>query len=214
MTAAAGLFVVVEGPEGAGKSTLVRALAARLAGEGRDVVAVREPGGTPLAEAARRLALEGSEALPAAVELFLVLAARADLVARVIRPALEAGRIVLADRFELSTMAYQVAGRGLPGDAVAAAARVATGGLVPDLVLVLDVPPALGLARQHASGKTPDRFEREDGEFHERVAATYRRASGPGVVHLDAGVAASVVAEAAWREVVAALTTPSMRGST
>lgn len=213
MTATPGLFVVVEGPEGAGKSTLVRGLAERLADEGRHVVAVREPGGTPLAEAARRLALDASETPPPAAELFLVLAARADLVARVIRPALEAGRIVLADRFELSTIAYQVAGRDLPADAVAAAARLATGGLTPDLLLVLDVPSAVGRRRQRAAGKTPDRFEQEDDEFHERVAAMYRRASGRGVVHLDASRSPEAVSEAAWREIVAAIATPSIRGS-
>src|SRR5438876_86302 len=123
-----GLFIVVEGPEGAGKSTLVRWLAARLRADGRRVVAVRQPGGTPVAEAARKLALRFPHAVAPAAELFLFLAARADLVHHVIRPALEEGQVVVADRFDLSTIAYQVAGGGLPSAEVAQAIRLATGG--------------------------------------------------------------------------------------
>src|SRR5881296_4653363 len=119
-------FVVVEGPEGAGKSTLVRWLGTTLRTEGRAVLTVREPGGTPLAEAARKLALKSRHDRAFGAELFLFLAARADLVERVIRPALEHGQVVIADRFGLSTLAYQVAGRGLPREDVEAALRVAT----------------------------------------------------------------------------------------
>jgi dTMP kinase len=204
-----GFFVVVEGPEGAGKSTLVRAIAARLLADGFQVLTVREPGGTPVAEAARKLALRSRHELSPAAELFLVLAARADLVARVIRPALDAGQVVLADRFDLSTRAYQVAGRGLGAEDVDAALRIATGGLVPDLTLVLDVPVQVGRDRQRKARKVQDRFEREDDAFHERVRATYRSAAGPGVVHVDATPSKQTVLDAAWREVqtVAALST-------
>jgi dTMP kinase len=205
------MFIVVEGPEGSGKSTLVKWLAGRLEAHGRSVVAVREPGGTPLAEAARTLVLTSREDLTPASELFLMLAARADLVARVIRPALAAGGIVVGDRYGLSTIAYQVAGRGLPARDVAAAHRVATGGLEPDLTLVLDVPVAVGRARQRQDGKSQDRFEREDDQFHERVRRAYREAAGPGVVHLDATQALTTVQEAAWQH-VAAVTAPSIRG--
>ena len=118
-----GIFIVVEGPEGAGKSTLVRWLGTMLRGEGREALTVREPGGTPIAEAARKLALKSRHDRAYAAELFLFLAARADLVERVIRPALASGQIVIADRFGLSTMAYQVAGRGLPPEDVGAALR-------------------------------------------------------------------------------------------
>src|ERR1043166_1096232 len=131
-------FVVVEGPEGAGKSTLVRWLGAAMRAEGRDVLTVREPGGTPIAAAARKLALKSRHDRAWGAELFLFLAARADLVERVIRPALADGQIVIADRFGLSTIAYQVAGRGLDRGDVEAALRIATGGLTPDLTLVLD----------------------------------------------------------------------------
>jgi len=106
-------FIVVEGPEGAGKSTLVRWLGTTLRAEGRAVLTVREPGGTPIAEAARKLALKSRHDRAFGAELFLFLAARADLVERVIRPALDSGQVVIADRFGLSTIAYQVAGRGL-----------------------------------------------------------------------------------------------------
>jgi dTMP kinase len=150
------------------------------------VLPVRQPGGTPVAEAARKVALRSRHEISPAAELFMFLAARADLVARVIRPAIEAGQIVLADRFDLSTRAYQVAGRGLPAADVDAALRLATGGLVPDLTLVLDIPVEIGRERQRRARKVQDRFEREDDAFHERVLDAYRGAAGPGVVHLDA----------------------------
>lgn len=205
------MFIVVEGPEGAGKSTLVKWLTARLAAIGHRVVAVREPGGTPLAEAARELALRTHGELSPAAELFLILAARSDLVDRVIRPALANGDIVLADRYGLSTIAYQVAGRGLPRQDVVTAHGLATGGLEPDLTLVLDVPVAVGRARQQADGKGQDRFEREDDAFHERVRNAYAQAADAGVVHLDASYPMEIVQEAAWRHVAAA-TAPSARG--
>ncbi|HUL50255.1 MAG TPA: dTMP kinase [Gemmatimonadales bacterium] len=197
-----GLFIVVEGPEGAGKSTLVRWLASRWAAEGRQVVSVREPGGTPVAEAARKVALTFPSAMAPAAELFLMLAARADLIEQVIRPALEAGHIVLADRFALSTFAYQVAARGLPRDEVTAANRLATGGLVPDITLVLDVPVDVGRGRQRR--KQRDRFEREGDAFHQRVRREYLAAQGPGVVHIDASLPRETVQQLAWRELLAA----------
>ncbi|HEU5467171.1 MAG TPA: dTMP kinase [Gemmatimonadales bacterium] len=205
------MFIVVEGPEGAGKSTLVRGINARFLAEGRQVLMVREPGGTPVAEAARKIVLKSRHDLSPASELFLYLAARADLVEKQIRPALAAGQVVLADRFDLSTRAYQVAGRGLPADAVQAALQVATGGLTPDLTLVLDVPVEVGRERQRKARKEQDRIERESDAFHHRVLEAYRKAAGPGVVHLDATQAKSAVLEAAWKEIGAA-SALSLRG--
>ncbi|HET7024173.1 MAG TPA: dTMP kinase [Gemmatimonadales bacterium] len=196
-----GFFLVVEGPEGAGKSTLAGALDTRLRAAGHVVTLVREPGGTPLAEAARALALDPGSRTGAGAELFLMLAARADLVDKVIRPQLASGAVVVADRFDLSTAAYQVAGRGLAADAVAAANGVATGGLRPDLTLVLDIPDGVGAARQAAGGKRPDRMEQEQAAFHQRVIAAYRAATGPHLVHLDASRSPADVAAAAWAEI-------------
>ena len=197
-----GFFLVLEGPEGAGKSTLAAALAERVRATGAAFVPVREPGGTSAAEAARAIVLDHAHAVGAEAELLLMLAARADLVRRVIRPALEKGSLVIADRFDLSTQAYQVAGRGLPADLVAAANRIATGGLVPDLTLVLDVTPEAGRVRQVVAGKVKDRMEVEGPDFHARVAAAYLAAAGPGVQHLNAELPADRLAEAAWMALV------------
>ncbi|MBI1966669.1 MAG: dTMP kinase [Gemmatimonadetes bacterium] len=207
----AGVFIVLEGPEGAGKSTLVRWLSARLLADGRPATTVREPGGTPVAEAARKVALKSKHDMSLTSELFLILAARADLVDRVIRPALEAGDVVLADRFGLSTLCYQVAGRGLPRAEVEAALRLATGGLEPALTLVLDVPVEVGRERQRRARKEQDRFERQDDAFHQRVREAYQRAAGPGVVHIDATRPKKTVQDAAWRE-VQAVAAPTLRG--
>ena len=204
--AVASMFIVVEGPEGAGKTTLVDRLADRLRRAGREVVAVREPGGTPTAEAARALMLDPDLSWSEPAELFLVLAARAELVARVIRRALSRGdAVVISDRFDLSTEAYQVVGRGLDREAVHAANRLATGGLRPDLTLVLDVPVEMGKRRQKEQGKEPDRMEQADAGLHEKVAAAFQGARGAGVVHLDATRPADEVEVAAWEIVRAHL---------
>lgn len=192
-----GFFVVVEGPEGAGKSTLVSALASRLRAEGLDPVVVREPGGTPVAEALRSAMLDGGH-LSAERELLFAVTARADLVARVIQPALEAGRFVLSDRYDLSTRAYQGAGRGIPADHVDWVNRAATGGLQPDLTLVLDLHAPVGRDRQLNAGKVGDRLDRESEAFHARVVEFYRRAQGRGLVHLDGTDSPEAVADAAW----------------
>ncbi|HET9150686.1 MAG TPA: dTMP kinase [Gemmatimonadales bacterium] len=193
-----GFFLVIEGPEGAGKSTLARALVQRMTARGLDVVAVREPGGTPAAELARQALLDPAHHLEPHTELLFVTSARAHLVQAVIRPALEAGRIVVSDRYDLSTMAYQSAGRGLPAGTVRTVNRVATGGLEPDLMIVLDVTPEEGRRRQERMGKGSDRIEREGTEFHARVRALYQSAAGPGVVHLDAAQPPEQVLNQAW----------------
>lgn len=184
-----GLFLAFEGVEGSGKTTQVALLAAWLRQQGHDVVVAREPGSTPLGERVRQTVLgEVGLQVPARSELFLMLAARAAFVEQVVRPGVEAGRIVIADRFELSTLAYQGAGRGLPLDEVSACNRIATGGVSPDATVLLDVDPGVGAARQRAEGKSADRMELEDEEFHRRVARAYRAhaARVAGIVRVDA----------------------------
>lgn len=184
-----GLFLAFEGVEGSGKTTQVRLLADFLRERGVPVVVAREPGSTPLGERIRSLVLDQAEVqIPARSELFLMLAARAAFVEQVVRPGLAEGRVVIADRFELSTLAYQGAGRGLPAEEVLRCNRVATGGLAPDVTLLLDLPPEEGARRQEAASKRRDRMEREEAEFHRRVALGYRRMAGSvaGLVTVDA----------------------------
>jgi dTMP kinase len=193
-----GLLITVEGIEGSGKTTQVAKLAERLRAGGGEVVVVREPGGTPLAEEARRLVLDPALQPGPAAELFLYLVARADLVRRVVRPALERGAVVLADRFDWSTRAYQIAGRGLPADRVLQANALATGDLEPDLVVVLDLVPGEGSARQEAAGKVRDRMELEDGRFHLRVAEAFRAAQGGNIVHVRGDRSPEAVHAEVW----------------
>jgi len=199
----APFFLVLEGPEGAGKSTLIRGLEARCREHGLVPVVVREPGGTPVAEALRAELLSDDRAWTPEAELLYMCTARADLVAKVIRPALAAGRVVLSDRFDLSTWAYQGRGRGLPETHLSWVNRAATGGLAPDLVLVLDLSPEEGRTRQESAGKQGDRLDRESVEFHSRVAAAYRSAVGQNLVHLDASADPASVLDAAWEVAVA-----------
>jgi dTMP kinase len=199
-----GFFLVVEGPEAAGKSTLVRALAQRMHDDGTEIVMVREPGGTPVAEALRHELLDAARHWTPPMELLYLVTARADLVTRVIRPALLAGRTVLSDRYDLSTTAYQGGGRELPLEQVRWVNAAATGGLAPDLTVVLDLDPGTARARQQRAGKGLDRLEREPHEFHARVAAAYSAAGGPGVHHIAADASPDEVLAAAWRLVVTA----------
>jgi dTMP kinase len=172
------LFITFEGPEGAGKTTQADALRSTLEGEGRQVVLVREPGGTPLGERVRALLLErGEDAARIAprADALLFNAARAQLVEDVIAPALARGAIVISDRFADSTLAYQGFAAGLPVEDLRALARVATGGLRPDLTILLDLPPASGLERK-AGDET--RFEEFDQGFHERVRQGFLTLAG------------------------------------
>ncbi|HET9040511.1 MAG TPA: dTMP kinase [Gemmatimonadales bacterium] len=199
-----GLFVVLEGPEGSGKSTLTAPLADRMRACGVDPVVVREPGGTRAGEIARQALLDPEHPVSPLTELFLYLAARAELVSTVIAPALAAGRVVLSDRFSLSTEAYQMTGRGIPPEVVKPANRAAAGGLEPDLTLILDLPPEVGRARQVAAGKRLDRLDSESMDFHRRVLAHYLAVEGDRVRHLDAGLPPDRLLQAVWAEIVAA----------
>jgi dTMP kinase len=164
-------FVVVEGGEGSGKSTQVQRLAAWLRARGREVVVTFEPGDTKMGAQMREVLLHGDAPLDDHAELLLMLADRAQHVAEVIRPALARGAVVVSDRFTPSTLAYQGVGRGLGVDAVAALDAFATGGLVPDLVVVLDVADAVAEARL-PPGR--DRVERAGAAFHAQVRGAYR----------------------------------------
>ena len=171
---AKGVFITFEGCEGCGKSTQVRELENHLKAQGCEVVSTREPGGTSVAESIRSILLDpGNETLSPVTELLLYEAARAQHVRERILPALEAGKTVLSDRFFDSTTAYQGAGRGLGAEDVVRLHAIATGGLTPDLTIVIDVPAALGLARATQGGS--DRIEREKIDFHERVRAEFLR---------------------------------------
>ncbi|MBE0416975.1 MAG: dTMP kinase [Coriobacteriia bacterium] len=162
------MFITVEGCEGTGKSTQVALLAEALRETGLVVTEVREPGGTPVSEVVRTVLLNREhDGLDPRAELLLYEASRAELVSRVIRPALAAGGAVICDRFFDSTTAYQGYGRELPLDQVVRLNQFAASGLVPDLTIVLDLDPAEGLTR--ATGSGVDRLEAEHLTFHERV---------------------------------------------
>jgi len=171
-----GLFVTLEGGEGAGKSVQAGALCARLRAAGVNAITTREPGGTPLGERLRAILLglsnEHAELAPLS-EALLFMAARAELVAAVIRPALARGELVICDRFSDSTRAYQGYGKGMDLSVIDELNAIATGGLAPDVVVLLDLPPDVGLSRRPPEGNS-DRFGRENIAFHERVRAGYR----------------------------------------
>ena len=167
-----GVFVTLEGVDGAGKSSHIEYIADAVRASGRPhVIVTREPGGTDLAERLREAIL--SEPMSPLMETLLVFAARADHVAKVIRPALEAGTSVICDRFTDATLAYQGAGKGVPADLIARLAQAAHPGLAPDRTLVFDCPYGVSRERLSKTGRALDRFEREDAAFHERVRKTY-----------------------------------------
>ena len=205
---ARGLFVTFEGGEGSGKSTQIARLAARLRAAGIEPLLAREPGGTPLAEGVRALLLDPAGSLEPLAEALLMEAARADLVARMLRPALEQGRVILCDRYDDSTLAYQGAGRGLDPDVLARLNRIATGGLHPGLTLLYDIDPAHGLERRSGSGRELNRLDRESRAFHERVRARFlelARAEPARFVVLDAAAPEEALERRGWQALEARL---------
>lgn len=163
------MFVTVEGIEGCGKSTLLAGLSERLRDRGGEIIVTREPGGTDLGNAVRRIFLERSFSPVPLAEALLVNASRAQHVAEVIEPAMKRGALVLCDRFVDSTLAYQGYGRGMDLKLLQRLCDSATGGLVPDVTFILDVPAAVSRARVLARHPQPDRVEAEDEAFHTRV---------------------------------------------
>ncbi|BFU93696.1 MAG: thymidylate kinase [Nitrospira sp.] len=172
-----GLFITLEGPEGSGKSTQIRHLAALLRHAGYRVVATREPGGTPVAEAIRNVLLlsRHTEPIGAKTEALLILAARSQHVTEIIKPALMQGAIVLCDRFSDSTIAYQGFGRGLDREWLKRVNAVVTEGLRPDFTILLDLPIAVGLARRRSSAGRQNRLDREAARFHRLVRQGFLR---------------------------------------
>jgi dTMP kinase len=199
---ARGRLIVLEGPEGVGKTTQHRLLADHVAARGRDIVPLREPGGTPAGDAIRALLLDPSSEIAAEAEALLYMASRAQLVKTVITPSLARGAIVLLDRFFLATYAYQGAGRGIPPEVLADVNHLATGELVPDLTLLLTLPVTEGLARA-ARRSAHDRIERADLAFHERVAGAFTTFADPTwqAGHPECGPIVLVDASGTEREV-------------
>lgn len=207
MTHERGRFLTLEGGEGGGKSTQVRRLAQALRASGRDVVTTREPGGSPGAERLREVLLSGAaERFGPDAEAVLFAAARADHVDHTIRPALDAGKWVVCDRFTDSTRVYQGAVGQVETRFLVALEHVAAPGLTPDLTFVLDVPPEIGLERAAVRGKgaAADRFEKEGLAFHAAVRAAFldlARSDGDRYVVVDA----TRPAEEVWQDIRAAL---------
>ena len=217
-----GLFITLEGGEGAGKSTLARGLAERFGQFGRPVRITREPGGAPISEVVRRLVLKPAfarrfyrilgddntwAALTPTTELLLMSAARAQHVQQLIQPALAAGVSIICDRFAESTLAYQGYGRGLPRADLDAAIALATGGLRPDLIVLLDLPVEVGHARKHRQGETGrDQIGGESRAFHERVRTGFldlAAAEPERWLVLDALEPSEKLVAAAWSRVQA-----------
>lgn len=167
------MFISFEGPEGAGKSTQIRLLAEALGREGYRVTMTREPGGTAVGEGVRSVLLGGTQEITPEAEAYLMTGARAQLVRECIRPALNAGSVVLCDRFADSTLAYQGAARGLPIDELRDLQRLAVGETMPHLTILIDIDVRQGLARRQRTNEQ-NRLDREGIVFHERVAEWYR----------------------------------------
>src|SRR5688500_5162533 len=220
----AGLFVTFEGTEGSGKSTQIELLAKRLERLEREVVRLREPGGTPIGEEIRHILKysAASHAMVPEAELLLMNASRAQLVREVIRPALEAGKVVLCDRFLDSTIAYQVFGRGLDTTQVQRILEFAIADTLPHLTLLLRVPLAVSVRRRSdwqsadaSSATRRDRFEEQDREFFRRVEQGYdaiAASTDTRVRSLDATRSIDEVHQEVWRWVEALLCTPATSG--
>lgn len=197
-----GLFIAFEGPEGGGKSTQIARLGDRLRSQGITPTLTREPGGTPAGEAIRQVVLDPALEVAPLTEFLLYSASRAQHAVEVLRPALEADRVVVSDRFTSASIAYQGYGRGLDLDFIEELSRRVTADLKPDLTVLLDLDPARGLERILSRGDS-DRLEMADLEFHERVRRGFlEQAAGAGDwLVLDATLPEVELGEAVWRRV-------------
>ena len=181
------MFISFEGIEGSGKSTLLAAIESSLRKQGRDLLVTREPGGTPAGDAIRRVFIEPHFELSPMAETLLVNASRAQLVTDVIAPAIKDGKLVLCDRYVHSSLAYQGYGREQSLDAVRAICNAATGGLMPDLTLVIDVSYETSRERLHRRGNADDRLEKMEEAFHRRARAGFLELAkaDPRIVVID-----------------------------
>lgn len=202
-----GRFITFEGCEGAGKSTQTSLLINKLAISGVEAVLTREPGGTPLGEEICRLLKWGKFGdINPLSELLLFNASRAELMATLIVPAIESGKTVICDRFTDSSLVYQGVARGLSADVVAKVNDIATGGITPDLTILLDIPVATGRHRKHTA--VADRFEQENGDFHQAVRQAYLELAWQNPKRwkiIDGSQSTVEVAEAVWSQVKAML---------
>ena len=199
-TPARGRLITIEGIDGAGKTSVAQALLDALRARGIDVVLLREPGGVELSERVRALVKDPALTVGARAEALLYAAARAQLVEESVGPRLAAGTWVLLDRFVDSSLAYQGAGRGLGVEPIRQLNRFATGDLAPDRTLLLSLRPALARARAHDRAGAPDRLEREDERFFERIADAYlelARLEPSRIATIDAGGTPAQVLEQA-----------------
>ncbi|WP_413730699.1 dTMP kinase [Sodalis sp. RH22] len=208
-------FIVIEGLEGAGKTCAIAVLVETLRARGiTDVVFTREPGGTPLAEALRRLIKDGIDNEPVTdkAELLMLYAARVQLVENVIKPALARGAWVIGDRHDLSSQAYQGGGRGVDPQLLTALRDLVLGDFRPDLTLYLDLPPAIGLQRARARGEL-DRIEQESLAFFDRIRARYQAlaAADARIVTIDASRSLAQVSDALRASLNCWLDTPESR---
>lgn len=196
-----GCFLVLDGPEGAGKTTQVQRLVQRLRDAGRKATSVRDPGSTPVSERIREVLLD--RRLPemgARTEVFLYMASRAEMVVRIVRPALDVGLIVVCDRFVSSTVAYQGYAGGIDPELIWDLGRTACGGIEPNLTVILDLPVEEGLARARRLAE-PDRIEAKDQTFHEKVRQGFlsmAEARPQVFAVVDASQPPDAVAEAIW----------------
>jgi dTMP kinase len=210
MTPNNGIFLVLDGTEGSGKSTQARLLQDRLAGIGRNVLLVRDPGTTRIGEQIRAILLDPAHAeMSMRCEMLLYMSARAQMMAEIIQPALSAGRVVLCDRFVSSTLAYQLGGDGITADEIRAVAEIAIKGRWPDLTILLDLPAEKSLARVK---RAKDRIEQRPMAYHEQVRRNYlAQAQGDPERYriIDADRPPEIVASDVWRNVTQILKVPS-----
>ena len=196
-----GCFLVLDGPEGAGKTTQVERLVRRLRDAGREATSVRDPGSTPVSERIREVLLDRRlPEMDARTEVFLYMASRAEMVARIVRPALDVGLIVVCDRFVSSTVAYQGYAGGIEPELIWDLGRTACGGIEPNLTVILDLPVQEGLARARRLAE-PDRIEAKDQTFHEKVRQGFlsmAEARPQVFAVVDASQPPDAVAEAIW----------------